>query len=263
MDIIGRGLSADVYDNNDGTVVKIYHSNMPKEMYLQDYEISSIVNKHYKNTPKVYGLTDSKPYPGIIFEKIDGRNLITEIKKNPLRIRHYAKEFAKVHYAIHGHCIDELPNQIDSLTDKIRIIDLPEQVILKVIEYTSLLSTSNRLCHNDFMPGNVVCDNGRMVVIDWRTATQGNPLGDIARTIILNSVPRKDIEISFHDSILRKIFTKEYESEYMKLAGISKCEIEKWLLPLSVIRLGEGISKAERKRLYRYIMKKLLKPISG
>ena len=44
----------------------------------------------------------------------------------------------------------------------------------------------NFLCHGDFNPSNIILsEDGKVYVIDWAHATQGNPCADAARTYLL------------------------------------------------------------------------------
>jgi hypothetical protein len=203
--LIGRGLSADVFDNGDGTVLKVYRPDMPPSLYLQDYTISKKVSERYGNMPAVLGLTDALPYPGII--------LMREILR------------AAIDDSIKARILAFLESQADE----------------------------GRLCHNDYMPTNVVLAKGRAVVIDWRTATRGNPLADVARICILLRAPGKDISLSLYRDIVRKSFFDSYLKEYMKLAEVPEPEMTKWLLVLSAARLNERISKKEELKRLRFI----------
>lgn len=263
MESIGKGLSADVFDNGDGTVLKVYRPDVPDTLYLQDHEISMAVSKHYKKMPAVHGLKDLKPYPGLIFEKIDGPNLLEAIGKNFFKTGSYAKEFAKTHLDIHRHSFEGLPRQKDVLIRGMAKTALPGKDVDDIIAFTEALPDGDRLCHNDFMPTNVVLSERGIIVIDWRTASRGNALADVARTLILHEVPREDIGIPAVMDLVRRFFINVYLKEYLKLARVAKAEVEKWMLPLSAIRLGEGVSEKEGKILLGRIGRQLKAYRSG
>jgi len=251
--LVGKGLNSDVFDNGDGTVLKVYRPEAPATLYLQDYEISVAVSRHYEKMPAVLGLKDLEPYPGLVFEKIDGPNLLEAIGKNLFKIGSYAKEFATTHLDIHRHSFEGLPRQKDALLREIAKIDLPRGDVDDIIAYTGALPDGDRLCHNDYMPTNVVLSEKGIVVIDWRTATRGNALADVARTLLLHEVPREDIGIPAVMELVRRLFIRVYLKEYLKLARVAKAEVDKWMLPLSAVRLGEGVSDSEKRILLRRI----------
>jgi len=255
--LIGKGLSADVFDNGDGTVLKVYRPEMPATLYLRDYEISMAVSRHYEKMPVVYGLKDLKPYPGLIFEKIDGPNLLEAIGKNLFKTGSYAREFAKTHLDVHRHSCEGLPRQKDVLIHDIGKTALPRRDVDDIVAFTEALPDGDRLCHNDYMPTNVVLSERGIVVIDWRTAARGNALADVARTLILHEVPREDIGIPAVMDLVRRLFISVYLKEYLKLARVANAEVEKWMLPLSAVRLGEGVSEKEGRILLRRIGRQL------
>ena len=49
-----------------------------------------------------------------------------------------------------------------------------------------------KLCHGDFNPSNIIAgDDGKLYVIDWVHASQGNASADVARTYLLFSLKDK------------------------------------------------------------------------
>ena len=49
-----------------------------------------------------------------------------------------------------------------------------------------------KLCHGDFNPSNIIVgDDGKLYVIDWVHASQGNASADVARTYLLLSLKDK------------------------------------------------------------------------
>lgn len=261
--LVGKGHNADVFDNGDGTVTKVYHPDMPEHLWADDYRTSMIVSKYYKGMPTVRGLADGKLHPGIVFEKVEGVNLLERILQHPAKIVFYAREFAKTHVEIGRTLVADLADQRIVLAQKIRCSDHGGIEQGAIVDWLSSTPKSCSLCHNDFMPTNVIYTKGRMVTIDWRTASMGDPCSDIARTLVLNMVPREDIGISRSEDLLRRIFITAYLIRYAKLSGHSRKRIRDWLLPQAAVRLNEEhVSDAEKKRL-RLLIKKGLKRLAG
>jgi hypothetical protein len=256
-DLLGKGLSADVFDNGDGTVTKVYHADVPEHMHSDDYRKSLAVSKYYKNTPKVYGLKEGRPYPGIVFEKIQGVNMLQRIKQNPFGVFRYAREFARIHVGIGRTVAEDLPEQDSMIMDRIRLATGSRVDQATVISSLNAMPRGAFLCHNDFMPTNVICSDNGIVVIDWRTASIGDPCSDVARTLILHRVPRRDIGISLVEDFLRKIFISTYFCHYARVSGHSKAKVRKWLVPQAAVRLCEDVSEAERIALFRLIRRAL------
>jgi thiamine kinase-like enzyme len=253
MELIGKGLHADLYDNGDGTVTKVYRPDTPAALYLQDYEISSLVARRYARAPAVHGLKDLKPYPGIVFDKIEGPSLLEAIGRRPSATGAYARLFAAAHLDIHRHSGEGLPRQKDALSRRIAAAPLPRRDIEDIQAFADAVPEGDRLCHNDYMPTNAILCGEAIVAVDWRTATCGNALADLARTLILHQVPREDIGIPAAMELVRRYFISAYVHEYLRSARVARAELEKWMLPLSAIRLGEGVSEKEGRMLLRRI----------
>jgi hypothetical protein len=253
MKPIAKGLSAELFDNGDGTITKRYFSTMPPSLWRQDYEISKLVSGYYKNSPGVLGLTDGDPYPGILFDKVDGNNLVREILSRPFRLLKLARAFARIHADIHKHAVPGLPDQRRRLIEGIDKSDVEPSMKLKMHRFLLELGDEAALCHNDFMPTNVVCSGDGMVVVDWRTADSGNPLCDIARTVVLNRVPRKDIGLSALHGAIRYFFVAAYKSEYARAEKVKDPELNRWIVINAILRLGEGVSARERAKLLALI----------
>jgi hypothetical protein len=207
----------------------------------------------YSKAPAVHGLADQKPFPGIVFEKIEGPNLLEALGRRPLAAGAYARDFAEAHHDIHRHSGEGLPRQKDVLSLGIAKAPLPRGYIDEIAAFAEALPEGDRLCHNDYMPTNVIVSERGMVAVDWRTASCGNAMADLARTLILHEVPREDIGIPAAMDLVRRRFISAYVKEYLRLARVARAELEKWILPLSAIRLGEGVSEKEGKILSRRI----------
>jgi hypothetical protein len=246
---IGEGLSAALFDNGDGTVTKRYFADMPPSLYRQDYEISKLISGCYRNSPRTLGLTDGDPYPGIVFEKVDGSNLVQELARRPFRVLRLARAFALLHADIHRHHVPGLPDQRRRLIEGIDGSGIDPSIKARMRGFLLQPDGVDALCHNDFMPTNVICSSAGMVVVDWRTADSGNPLCDVARTIVLNRVPRKDIGLSALHGAMRHIFVEAYKSAYVRAAGLRRSDLNRWIAVNAALRLGEGVSGREAARL--------------
>ena len=63
----------------------------------------------------------------------------------------------------------------------------------------------NKVCHGDFNPSNVIVGkNGKMTVVDWAHATQGNASADAAMTYLLFALKDQDNGGSVSEIILQK-----------------------------------------------------------
>lgn len=123
------------------------------------------------------------------------------------------------------------------------------------------LPNGNKVCYGDYHTDNIIMMDGEAKVLDWMTATSGNPCGDVARTLIMirysylpSDMPKAT---KLFIQTARKLFARFYLNSYMKLTNTSAKSIDKWLLPVMAARLVEGVPEPEKQFLLRKIRHKL------
>ena len=83
----------------------------------------------------------------------------------------------------------------------------------------------SKLCHGDFNPSNIIVGkNGKMTVVDWAHATQGNASADAAMTYLLFAL--KDQEVA---DLYLKIFCKKSDTaiQYVQLPIVAASQLVK------------------------------------
>ncbi|MBU3171774.1 phosphotransferase family protein [Clostridium estertheticum] len=152
-------------------------------------------------------------------------------------------------------------------TNKTRLKDnisntelLTYDIKTRLYNYIDELKDDNILCHGDFHPDNILITKDGEIIIDWMTATQGNPLTDIARTSIMfkfGVVPNKTFPEKQIINLIRNKFYLEYIKHYLKLTGVKIEQIEQWEIPVAAARLTEWLPKEEKTALLNFIDKKM------
>ena len=131
---------------------------------------------------------------------------------------------------------------------------------IKILALGILNSTlkGEQLCHGDYHPDNLIMTGNDLKIIDWTVASAGNPIADLALTSVLLQLgalpPDTPLFTRRAVSMGRKLFHHCYLSHYLKLNPGHKNEYKKWLLPVAIGRLHEGIEE-EQDRLLAFIQK--------
>jgi hypothetical protein len=90
------------------------------------------------------------------------------------------------------------------------------------------------------------------VVIDWPNAVRGDPMADVARSILMVRMgelpPGSSVPLRMLESVGRKILLRDYRNAYRKAAPYDDARIERWTVPVAAHRLTEGIA-GERAKL--------------
>jgi len=258
--LIGKGRTADVFSYSENKVIKVFREEFAQIAY-EEYSTAQNIEIIGVPAPRVYDLMEINNKKGIVYEYVQGENMLHLIQKNPFKIVKYAKLLADLQAEIHSRPITALTNVKESISETIRNVQSISEADKEIIiNYLNTLPDGDRLCHYDFHPGNVLIFEGNAKVIDWITVGAGNPCADICRTsIILKSKtlpPDTSAMKSILTNIFRKIFYRCYITHYLEVTGVKLEEIEQWLLPIAAARLAEGI-ESEVPYLNDIIMKKM------
>lgn len=177
---------------------------------------------------------------------------------------------AEIHSTVHKIKIEDIPgpnyrqkyrlqciiNHTDKLTDEIKKI---------IIDFLNQLPEGYSLCHGDLNFDNILLSEKGPVVIDWMSATSGNPAGDVARTIVLlkhNSLPSNfPITLRIMAKMFLSFFCDVYVKQYIRITGMDRNEINQWELPIAAGSLFDDTPPEETKVLLRFIHNKLRKVI--
>jgi len=252
-DIIGKGRTGDVFRYSENKVIKVFHKEFT---FLADEEYATaiIIGSADVHAPHVYEMIDVDDKKGIIYEYISGTSMLHMMQKNPLKVWSYARLLADLQTEIHNKPVtgSGLSSVKKSLAEAIHsVLSLNQEEKAYILDYLDGLPNNNRLCHYDFHPGNILMFDNGAKVIDWMTASVGDPCADVCRTsVILRSnilPPNTSALEAVAIKVFRKIFYRNYISRYLRATGTTLQKVEQWLLPVAAARLLEGI---ESEKLY-------------
>ena len=230
---IAEGRTAEIFAWEDGRVLKLLRPGFPPSLIEQEERITSLIVQAGIPAPKIYGLIEVDGRPGILYERIDGPSLTGLIEQHPLRLRKHAELLASLHAALHTHTVAGLPRQKDILGWQVQ-----EAKVLSVEVRNSVLSLLYRLpdgetlCHNDFHPLNVLMGSGGPVIIDWESASLGNPCADVARSCLTVTFGRP---AKYPNLLMKKVvefylpaFTSVYLARYRAFAHDRLPDLRAW-----------------------------------
>jgi aminoglycoside phosphotransferase (APT) family kinase protein len=99
-----------------------------------------------------------------------------------------------------------------------------------------------------------------LMILDWMTACQGDPLADVARTSVLltfGQAPYMNRLIRNLIDLLRGAFYRSYLSRYLALhPQVTWAEVEAWMIPVAAARLREDIP-GEQQPILEFIRRSL------
>jgi len=254
---IGEGYTAEVFLWPHDKVIKLFRNGLPNELCIGEFEATRRIYDSFGICPEVFELVDVDGKKGIVYEKIAGESMLGRIMRKIWTSKSNGKKLAQLQLSFQKEVNFPLPSVGGLLKRNInRASDLSAAEKEYLHQYIDSLPDGNSLCHFDFHPGNVLVQNDKYIVIDWMTASKGNPLADCARTSILlrhAETNLKPVFLNWLTSKIRKIIYNEYIYEYTTAAKVSIEDIEAWELPVMAARLIEWIPPNEKSKLLHIV----------
>lgn len=260
--IIGEGRTAEVIEYGEGRILKLYRDGIPGQHVDIEYQLSKLVYEQGVTTPQPYERVQIEGKQGIVYQRIAGPTLLQLMNRKPWLNFSCFKRMAELHFSLHQlDGIGEAGRQKRMLERNITAAPiLNEAEKSQILAQLALLPEGKKLCHGDFHPDNILMDD-KLWVIDWMTGVSGNPAADVARSVIMFSIGASpEGASSFTKGFItfaRRRMTAQYLRKYLKLSGLSKAEVEPWILPVAAARLVEGLSLPEKELLALEIRRRL------
>ncbi len=236
MKKLGEGGSSEVFALADGRLLKLFY---PRTSSYADVEARNIRWAEAAGLPvqSVGALIERDGRRGILFENVElGVTLKRRVRTRPWTLIQAARAFAELHALLHACNLPQLPPQRVELAREIEASEVLDRRMKRVaLKALSELPDGTAICHNDFHLENVIVGTTGMVVIDWIWATRGDPLSDVAATLLflrLGAIPNFTIARQATNKA-RAFFERIYLRRYMELRPAPVEQIRAWQLPVA------------------------------
>lgn len=255
LEKLAEGREAEIFAWEVGAVVKLFRG--PEWAPALDVQTAAMSAAKAAGgpVPAVYGRTEVSGRPGLIMERIDGIDSLTQIGRRPWTILAAGRQLGEMHAALHQIVVEEgaLPDARQALRTKLQTSPLvPPHLASFAISALEALPAGDRLLHGDFHPGNIILSATGPVVIDWPNAVRGDPHADVARTLLMLRAgalpPGASPVLHALDRAGRGILRSRYVSAYRARQPFDAKLLARWEVPVAAHRLTEQI-EAERPKL--------------
>jgi len=250
---VARGRTAEIFRWEEEYVVKLFYDFISYEAVIREYENTLKICKGANICPSPMELIKYDNRDGIVYENVKGKSLTAFILENPLKLKEAGKLLAETQLKIHrikGDNLNSVKEYLsDNITNSSKLEAFKKEEVLKIL---NLLPDDNILCHMDYHPDNVFYDGINTYVIDWMTAGFGNPIADIARTVLILRyavVPFQNPLFRGFIKISREIIIKEYLKQYRLVNPFDMELFNKWLIVIAAARTREKLPGEEIKRI--------------
>lgn len=247
--LVGIGRRCRVYEWGKGQVLKLFHPDAPLSRVETEAARSRLVYDAGLPVPCVGDVVDVGDCRGIVYEHLEGPSLGNTVRENMSQAPDLLRRLAELHYSIHCAKVDGLPSHREGIRRSIeRTPLLTDDVRARVLAMLEGLPDGNALCHGDLNLNNVILTPDGWKVVDWDNASLGNPLADVARSVLMldagvnySRSPEERAVIEQVEPLARDAYVKRY----LELSNLSADELMAWRVPIAAARLCEDITEEE------------------
>lgn len=242
---------AEVFAWDEGRALKLFRRDWGMSEAEQEARAARLVYDAGIPSPAIYETVTVDGRAGIVFERVAGSDMADGI--NPGNGFGRARLLAELHATMHARAVPTFPPQKPRLRWQIeRAPGLDQRIRDAAQRALDALPDGDAVCHGDFHPKNVLLTATSAVVIDWNCVTRGNPLGDVARTVLLlRNAHAATREPKRREAVRRFVarLLDAYLTRYFELTARSRAELEMWRLPMTAARLNEGVEHERRSHI--------------
>jgi aminoglycoside phosphotransferase (APT) family kinase protein len=227
--LIGSGRSADVYELNDGRVLRRYRikADVEHEARLMRYLWSAGFP-----FPEVYDAAGTD----MVMARLRGADMLSDLARRPWLARRHARTLARMHDQLHEIVAPPwLPRPFSAGGSG---------------RSSSQASTADRVMHLDLHLGNVVLGEAGPVVIDWSNGAAGPPGADVAMAALIMRISEVDelpLPIRLIAGLVRRSVVRQFEYS-------ASHDARPWLVEVAKLRLVDrNVRPAEAVVLRRLI----------
>lgn len=183
-----------IYATED-KIIKVFDNRYTKAEVLNEARNEALVEENIElNVPALLEVSKTEEGWCLVRDKVEGKTLEELMKENPEKLETYMEMFVDLQLEIHRQKVPTIKRLRHKLMDQINSLkDLNATVRYELATRLESLPRHTKLCHGDFNPSNVIVDKyGKLWIIDWAHAAQGNASADAAMTYLLFSLENKE-----------------------------------------------------------------------
>ena len=225
-----------VYRSGD-SIVKVFAETHPKSDVFNEALLTARIEETELDIPKVKGVIQIDGKWAIEIEYKDGKTLEEMMQSDRSNVDKYMSDFVDLQIKVHSQRSPLLKGMKDKITRQINSLKILDATTrYELLTRLESMPKHNKVCHGDFNPSNVIVGkNGKMTVVDWAHATQGNASADAAMTYLLFALKDQEIADLYLNMFCKKSDTaRQYVQQWLPIVAASQLakenELEKEFL---------------------------------
>ena len=273
-ELIGQGGNGSVYRLDADTIVKVYKPwmRLPDIQRERDFARTAFVN----GIPSViaYDVVKVGDCLGVVFEMLKSDTLGHAMRDHPDRLEEYVDKYVALAKTLHTTHVPEgsFTRIQEVYRDRVKNLGqwCSEEEITLLNRIIDDIPNADTVTHNDLHPGNIMLQDGELVLIDMPEVTMGPPICDLTsiyRDMI--SAPQSGSSNAMEQSagMPNDLILKVGNLFFKKYTGIKEpAELEAYFKRLGllyafnvVLVVGSGSERAAQNA--PFIMDKLLRGV--
>lgn len=211
----------------EGNIIKVFEASHPKSAVFNEAINTVRVEETGLDIPKLKEVTQVDGKWALIIEYKEGITLEEKMNSDREHLEDYMADFVDLQLGIQsktapmlGKLKDKLAKQINGLKE----LDATQRY--ELLTRLESMPKHTKVCHGDFNPSNVIVEeDGKMTVVDWAHATQGNASADAAMTYLLFALKDQETADLYLNLFCKKSDTaKQYVQQWLPIVAASQLE---------------------------------------
>lgn len=215
--IVAERKNKKIYRSGD-KLIKVFDKNFSKADILNEALNQARVEETGLDIPILQEVTKLDGKWTIVMDYIEGKTLEQLIAENPSKTDEYLKLFVDTQNSIHAKKSSLLTILNDKMKRKMGQADLTDSERYELNTRLAGFEQHDKVLHGDYQLSNVILGkDGKVYIIDWSHATQGNASADVAMSYLLMILDGK------------KELAEKYLEIYEESSGTSKHYVKQWV----------------------------------
>lgn len=218
----------EVYKTEEG-IMKVFEKTHPKSAVFNEALNTVRVEETGLEIPKLKEVTQIDEKWALVIEYKDGKTLEEMMKVDHDNLEKYMSDFVDLQLKVHekkAPMLMKLKDKLAKQINQLKALDATQRY--ELLTRLESMPKHDKLCHGDFNPSNVIVGkNGKMTVVDWAHATQGNASADAAMTYLLFALKDQETADLYLKLFCKKSDTaKQYVQQWLPIVAASQLEKE-------------------------------------
>lgn len=221
--LISKGKNASVYRDGNNAI-KVFNKDIHKTEVLNEALNTTRVEETGLPIPSISEVGFCEGQWAITMNFIEGKTLAKIMSEDPANKKKYIEQMVDLQLEIHSKRAPLLNKLKDKLIRQINSLDMLDNVVkYDLLTRLDGMPKHVKVCHGDFNPNNIIVSGGKMYVLDWVHASQGNASADVARTYLLFALDSQETADLYLDIFCKKSQTeKRYVLSWLPIVAAAQ-----------------------------------------